>query len=246
MRYYGNIDAFCQKYNIAKELKINFLTGQFSVDLFSEEGRKLERVEDLKTLIYEKKGVAPHLQLFFLDRDELSKNVRLFELLSFGTLNLVVQPAKEIEVKLCLGGEGISLQMKETCTIFELKRRVGEHCGMNTEVFDIPLRDEEDDQTPIWLLKGRGLIIQRKVFFTLLQDDGNVLMEKVSHLILDEEENIENLIQRKIQIKYQFLCKGGFLLKNRELTLETKLRDVGETVIKFVVYPEAVNVCNIT
>ena len=71
-------------------------------------------------------------------------------------------------------------------------------------------------------------------------------MEKVSHLILDEEENIENLIQRKIQIKYQFLCKGGFLLKNRELTLETKLRDVGETVIKFVVYPEAVNVCNIT
>uniref|UniRef100_A0A7M5WIL6 Ubiquitinyl hydrolase 1 n=1 Tax=Clytia hemisphaerica TaxID=252671 RepID=A0A7M5WIL6_9CNID len=251
LRFQGDVDTFCQKYGLAKKLKINFLTGQFSVDLFSEEGRKLEDIHDLKTYVYEKKGIPPHLQSYFHNRIELSYGARLFEFLSLGTkctLNLVVLPAKDIDIKCTLGKEEFSLQIKETCTMLDLKKKVGEQCGLSMELFRIQLNcsRDYDDLIPIWELGVYNMIIRRAVYFTIHQTDGKVLVEKDRHFFFDEGKDTIESLQKEIQEQYfRNESKGGILLKNREFDSDTKLIDIWEIIITFVVYSEPVNVCNI-
>ena len=177
LNLHTNVDEFCQRYDLSKEIRVNFLTGQFAVDLSCDTGRNFVRIEDLKDHIYITKGFLPHLQCLYHNHRDLPNDVKLFQLLesSSSLLNLVVKQPQEVEIELSctfLVNHPLVLKLLETLTVLDIKERIKELSNVPVERMSIQhdhtivcrygLRPvpryvnkpttKLNDETPVWIL----------------------------------------------------------------------------------------------
>ena len=131
-----NVKDFCEKHHLVylREINISFLTGQFTIDLFSED--EIENVEDLKKTINRMKKIPPHLQSLFYDSFgdlKIFDNMQLSSLHPFImeeslTFRLIVKPVKDVHVNVhCdkdLHKHTIELDLKESDAIADIKQSI--------------------------------------------------------------------------------------------------------------------------
>uniref|UniRef100_A0A7M5X333 Ubiquitin-like domain-containing protein n=1 Tax=Clytia hemisphaerica TaxID=252671 RepID=A0A7M5X333_9CNID len=240
-----------------KQVKINFLTGQFSIDLQGVPGFK---VEDLKNAIYKVKGIAPHLQSLFDLKPgecELSDSMDLFllntwMLLESITLNLIIKPPKEVSVTLeCVFHEGkMEFNMKESDTIADIKQNI-ETITNVPKSFVLIGRSQNHYHTPtifygnddpIWSLMTKNnsvsFHVTKKVLISINGDPSTVDNAEISsHPIINYQEDTVQTIYGALQTEYKGYGLTLRFAKLPDISLKTKLKDIGERRIIFITKP---------
>uniref|UniRef100_A0A7M5V3I4 Uncharacterized protein n=1 Tax=Clytia hemisphaerica TaxID=252671 RepID=A0A7M5V3I4_9CNID len=255
------VKEVCEMHHLVylKEINVKFLTGQFTIDLFQQEN--LLTVGELKRTIYEIKDIAPHLQSLFCYKFsdfQLEGFMEIFSLLTDVkendsiTLNLIVKPAKELQVVIkCAGhlhSETIDLNMKETDTISDIKKEVSKITNHPSSIISI-LSVENclwkfgenivgfDDNDQLWHLKLSETISIK--LYAMLQvlvsiKATNSAIHQRSFRITNFKSNKIRNITQVLEKEKKLFGSTPKLVEKPGITLETKLIDIGEELIEFV------------
>eukprot|EP00111_Clytia_hemisphaerica_P010746 TCONS_00031387-protein len=234
-----DMKEFCEK-NAIKYLgniNINFLTGQFSIDLSLITART---IKDLKNQIYKVKRTPPHLQMIFYQNAELSDSNQLTshsynqESLTF---NMVVKPGKEIELFInCVFLDGLHMDLKvcETDTIGDLKEMVSQRSGIPSSLMVAGSYLGEPDHVQIWETGFQYVFpvdFNKKVLL-LIKRKGKEVQRK-SHLIrYYDYDTIETLCE---DVQRELEGEGHVTMEKNGFNRDTLLKDVGEKEITFLV-----------
>ena len=135
-------DRFCEEHGLKyiKQVNINFLTGQFTIDVITN---KILALIEVKAYICHLKGIPPHLQVLYFDNVNLSDDTKLITLnrsMNRDSIILtLVKPAKEMELRLSgnIIKEQLTVKVLETDYINRLKDIVNEHTGIPSLLINI-------------------------------------------------------------------------------------------------------------
>ena len=259
------IKDFCEEHHLMcfKEINVKFLTGQFSIDLFQQ--KTLATVGDLKYPIYQLKGIAPHLQSLFCYKfgdSELADSMELFSnpldiiVDDSITINLIVKPAKEVQVIVqCaehLHGEAIELNMKENDTIADVKQAISKVTNKPSSIICLPplrLRynfefsmneAEYFDGDHLWKLElsennSIELFASLCVLVSIKATDSTI--HQRSFPLFNFESYTVRHIATILEKEYRRFGYNPRLVEKPGISMKTKLKDIGEETVEFVSEP---------
>uniref|UniRef100_A0A7M6DPI3 Ubiquitin-like domain-containing protein n=1 Tax=Clytia hemisphaerica TaxID=252671 RepID=A0A7M6DPI3_9CNID len=256
LNLHTNEEEICQKYDLSPEIRINFLTGQFKVDLSCDVDQNLGSVQDLKDHIYKIKGILPQLQSLYHNNTDLSNDVKLFQLLHLpsNVLNLIVKQPQEIEIKLSctfLPNNPLVLNILETLTVLDIKVSIRELSNNipvermiikhNCQAVPFQVNKPEtlvNDDTPVWTLLRDEiyLCVSRSVDY-LIRNPNSKVIERNTYEIRFYSAPLENL-NTYLQGRYRNSGNLVHFVQKPNMNLETFLSDIGnDEVVEFILSP---------
>uniref|UniRef100_A0A7M5V0J0 Ubiquitin-like domain-containing protein n=1 Tax=Clytia hemisphaerica TaxID=252671 RepID=A0A7M5V0J0_9CNID len=236
--------------NNLKTIRLNFLTGQFSIDVLTN---RLNVVGDVKEYVRSLKGIDIRQQEIVFVNRQLENYENLLELHNDHqhqsgnqyteslTLNLVIKTGRKIQLNFTESFMDFdTLEMHENQTILDLKKMISRLTSARLRLIDVstPSLFQHGRVISNALLLKEDLVLQVtvKILIEIERKGGIEKMEK--RLTKDEwvDGKIKDLIKlQEHEFNEHRLILDEEYIENEGLELETPLNDVGERKIRFIV-----------
>ena len=258
-----NVQRFCHEYDIKllKFVNINFLTGQFTIDVLARDDDLVKTIGELKGKIYEMKNILPHLQMLHYKEANMAEITDSMKLESLSnnrsesiTFDLIVKPAQDINISfICPFYPNVKEALpvfKETDTFAHVKEEFSKLSGIPTGIIFLGsgyiIQKQFLDDEPLWncskTLPDRMVIITKKVLLSI-ENLPEKTQEKREYVI--SRANVDDDIRAlQIELSHQWNRKHKThdmtlsWRKVNHLTWETKLMDVNDERLVFYVRPK--------
>ena len=268
------VKDFCEKHHLVylREISISFLTGKFTIDLFSQDSIIIT-VEDLKKTIYRLKNIPPHLQSLFNEKisdSELSSKVEISSLNTFIIedslhFSLIVKPAKDVSLNIhcdpALYRQSIQLKFKESDTFADVKQLIATVTNCPFSMISISNLEQRqlkfgenltecDDEKQLWNLEpseNESIDLFATLRFIVSIQKADSTIDQRSFPVVNFESKTVRDLGKVLQKAYK---QYGLLLKLVEkpeiINLTTKLKDVGKERIEYIAESSSSTTCNLS
>ena len=238
------VEEFCQKHHMKflKQIKINFLTGQITIDVISN---NLETIGEVKRQIKSLKGIPPHLQMLYHDEKvELSDETMLAFLNKSMlhdciTFDLIVKPVKEIELNILCNflkdKEEFQVTVLETDTLGRLKEIISGKVGIPPMGFNVVNSHDSlvPESFPIHdcFFQNNTAELRKRLLVSITNNAGAI--NDINYSIRDYERDTVQVLVDQIQREHSGGQSSISLIKSG-LNKKTLLKDVGDMKFTFV------------